>query len=114
VARERPRRLIQTLLPYDNGSEITNPARDGGSLKRIGVIARFASREEKSQSHLLNGGRGRVFPRSRIRGFSLGDGKLFQISLTTIFPNPSLSTYAHGVFGSWVNTVNHFPGTDCA
>jgi hypothetical protein len=41
-------------------------------------------------------------------------GKLFQTPLTTIFPNSSLSTYAHGVFGSWVNTVSHFPGTDCA
>ena len=41
-------------------------------------------------------------------------GKLPQTPLTTIFPNPSLSAYAHGVFGSWVNTVNHFPGTDRA
>jgi len=30
---------------------------------------------------------------------------------TTIFPNASFSTYAHGVFGSCVKTVSHFSGT---
>jgi hypothetical protein len=31
-----------------------------------------------------------------------------------IFPNSSLSTYAHGVFGSCVKTVSHFSGTASA
>lgn len=34
------------------------------------------------------------------------------IPFATIFPDSSFSTYAHGVFGSWVKTVSHFSGSE--
>ncbi len=62
--------------------------------------------------HLLGSGLSSL--QAELSSFAHTHSKLFQIPLATIFPNPSLSTYAHGVFGSWVNTINHLPGTDCA